>query len=127
MRLVDLIHGKNPDDTIIDFLRFVVGELNLKKLPSIHLIKKHIHSSKANSFAAYSPNDKEIQLFVRNRHILDVLRSLAHELVHFKQDIEGRLKPNSGKTGSKEENEANAIAGKLMRIYGKKHKNLFTY
>ena len=53
--------------------------------------------------------------------ILDVFRSIAHELVHHKQNLDGRLGKNiekEGVTGSKIENEANSEAGKIMRYFG---------
>jgi hypothetical protein len=49
------------------------------------------------------------------------MRTLAHELVHYKQDIEDRLDDNSGATGSPEENEANAQAGVVMRDYSEQN------
>jgi Zn-dependent peptidase ImmA (M78 family) len=49
----------------------------------------------------------------------DILRTLAHELVHRKQDEDGRIDYESGETGSDIENEANAQAGVLLRDYGK--------
>lgn len=122
---MDLIHGENPSETIVDFIRFACGELGLSTLPKIKLIDQHISSPISNSFAAYSPNEKEIRLYVKNRHVLDILRSLCHEMVHYRQDLENRLTSDSGKTGSEHENEANAVAGQIMRKYGKIHPELF--
>lgn len=42
----------------------------------------------------YDPNDKEVVLFTADRHPKDVLRSLAHELIHHKQFEDGRIKPD---------------------------------
>ena len=39
--------------------------------------------------AYYDPNQMKITLFVDNRHVKDILRSLAHELVHHKQNCRG--------------------------------------
>jgi predicted ABC-type ATPase len=53
---------------------------------------------------------------------MDIFRTVAHELVHHKQNEDGRLGHNvaeEGATGSDIENEANAVAGKIMRWYGK--------
>ena len=55
----------------------------------------------------------------------DVLRTLAHELVHHKQNEMGKLKIDSGKAGSDIENEANAKAGILMRDFGKEREEIF--
>lgn len=125
MKMMDLIYADQPADTIIDFIKFAVSHLGIQSVPKINLLNKHVESPESNSFAAYRPNSKSIILYVKHRHIMDILRSLAHELVHYKQDLEQRLHPNSGKTGSNEENEAHALAGQIMRLYGKKHPELF--
>ena len=39
----------------------------------------------------YRPDDKSISIFITNRHPKDILRSVAHELVHYQQDCDGRL------------------------------------
>ena len=39
--------------------------------------------------AYYDPNNMKITLFVDNRHVKDIMRSLAHELVHHKQNCRG--------------------------------------
>lgn len=39
--------------------------------------------------AYYNPGDHSITLFIAGRHIKDVMRSYAHELVHHKQNLEG--------------------------------------
>ena len=44
--------------------------------------------------AYYDPEDKKITIFVTGRHPKDILRSVAHELVHHKQNGEGRLGTN---------------------------------
>ena len=122
---MDLIYADQPANTIVDFIKFAVKQLHLKNIPKIKLLQKYVEGPEANSFAAYRPSNKSIVIYVKHRHILDILRSLAHELAHYKQDLENRLHQDSGKTGSDHENEAHAIAGQLMRIYGKKHPELF--
>jgi len=41
--------------------------------------------------AYYNPNNKSITLYTLNRHPKDILRSYAHEMIHHKQNLEGRL------------------------------------
>ena len=48
---------------------------------------------------------------------------LAHELVHVAQHQIMPLAANDGATGSDIENEANALAGILMRLWGQRHSN----
>jgi hypothetical protein len=66
-----------------------------------------------------------IEINIGNRHIMDVLRTLAHEMVHHKQDVAGQLNDRSGEDGSPEENEANAKAAVIMRLWGKMNPELF--
>lgn len=39
----------------------------------------------------YDPAQKKVVVFISERHIKDVMRSLAHELVHHSQNCQGRL------------------------------------
>ena len=48
--------------------------------------------------AYYSPNDQKIALYTSGRHIKDILRSLAHELVHHNQKCRGDF-DNISETG----------------------------
>ncbi|MFW6242752.1 MAG: hypothetical protein ACOC2W_01180 [bacterium] len=102
-------------DYVNDFI-----ELN-RNLPEIELIYDIEKAREMKSFGGYSPSDFSIIIVAANRNLADVLRTLAHELVHHKQNIEGRLKENSGDTGSDEENEANSLAGVILRNFGRKN------
>jgi hypothetical protein len=44
--------------------------------------------------AYYDPQSLEIHVFIDGRHPKDVLRSIAHELIHHRQNLEGRLDTN---------------------------------
>ena len=123
MRAFQFATTKNPSEEIVKFLRFVCEFLEIKTLPKIIFIKSPIKSEKAVSFAAFQPSNNKIMLYIKNRHILDVFRSLAHEMVHFKQS-QTRDDLN-GETGSPDENEANSLAGQIMRLYGKQHPELY--
>jgi Zn-dependent peptidase ImmA (M78 family) len=125
MLISEMIYSPtNASDVLVDFLRFACRNLGISSLPKIHFISSPVSNSQSNSFAAYSRN-KEIFLFTKHRHIIDVLRSLCHELVHYRQDLTHQLQPSSGETGSTHENEANAVAGQIMRKYCKLHPELF--
>ena len=105
------------------FLVFLKRELHIIDNIPLVLIDNLEFSVKNHSFACIVPETKTIYLSILNRHPIDVLRSLAHEVVHYKQLMSGQLV--SGKTGSKYENEANAKAGELMRKYGALHPEYF--
>lgn len=111
---------------INEFIKFAVKNLQLKNLPSkITLSKDTDQVKNKHSFGHFDPNNKEVWVYTKNRNLADSLRTLAHELVHRKQDEDGRIEYNSGETGSEIENEANAKAGVLLRDFGKNHPEIY--
>jgi hypothetical protein len=106
------------------FLPLAMHALALKKLPKIKL-EKIIIDHEQPTFGKYDDSEQIIYLAIENRHALDILRTLAHELIHFKQNTEHRLDVNSGGTGSEIENEANAQAAIIMRHFNKKYPEFF--
>lgn len=108
------------------FIEYVNSFLSLENnIPKITISYSKDDAKKNKSFGGYLPYEKEIIVVGANRNLADVLRSLAHELVHHKQNLDGRIKNDSGETGSIEENEANSLAGVILRNYGKINPNIF--
>ena len=107
-----------------DFMRFAKMKLNIRNDIPVELIYDLEFSRKYSSFACIMTGSKKIYVSAINRHPVDILRSLAHEMVHYKQLIDGQNV--QGHTGSRHENEANAKAGVVLRDYGKLHPELFT-
>lgn len=131
MKIKELLtEGMSKKDTfsiLLEFIRFAADHLELDKLPKFDFEFNNERSVEHSSFGGYAPSEKHITITVKNRHIMDVCRTLAHELVHFKQDLDNQLEdPEAGATGSPQENEANAQAAIIMRNWGKKHPKLFT-
>ena len=108
---------------IVDvFVSFAKRKLNLKKLPHINFVSNSKFSQKISAFGVIKGKDK-IYVEILDRHPMDILRTLAHELVHYSQhehNING-----SSHAGSKTENDANMRAGKLLRDFGSEHSYLF--
>ena len=98
-----------------EFIKFAVKELGLKSLPKGIKFVGDDYSMKHLTFGTYTPATDEIVVVKGNRHPVDVLRTLAHELVHHKQRQDGH--DLDGEDGSETENEANAKAGELMRKF----------
>ena len=103
-----------------DFLPLAMHHIGLKKLPKI-VFKKRIDDLKQPTFGMYVNDEKTLYVALVNRHPNDILRTIAHELTHFKQDTNHELNDESGTTGSPEENSANAVAGIVMRHFNKKY------
>ena len=114
---------KDFHDKLMSFVDFTCNHLGIDEKPTVQY-KEDGKEGHQPSFASYSPSDKVVSILTKNRHPMDVFRSVAHELVHHKQNLDGRLGKNiakEGATGSKIENEANSEAGKIMRFFGQEN------
>lgn len=114
-------------DLVKEFMNHVTKELKLDSLPKINFSNDSQDAIDSRSWGGYRPGDKSIHIVIAKRHPADIFRTLAHELVHYKQDITGRLKPNDGKTGSDIENEANSRAAIIMRNFAQAKPKLFEH
>lgn len=106
------------------FQVFLKRELRLTYDIPVILIDDADFAKKIAAFGEIS-NKNIIHLSIINRHPMDIFRTLAHEYVHYKQHMEGRLSKSSSHAGSPTENQANAKAGELMRKYGRLYPDLF--
>ena len=119
-----LVEDQSPLIAAIkDFLPIAIKNLKLKQLPKINFERNVKSKHDQPTFGVYhhDTDTKIILLDIEERHPIDIIRTLAHELVHYKQDLEGRLGKNSWKTGSPTENEAHEKAGIMMREFDKKY------
>ena len=123
----NIIKEYTPDffHTMKDFVDFASNELQLNDPPKIHVINSSDFTQKWKSFGVYQPMQNKIAIVIKGRGLADILRTLAHEMVHAQQMQLNKLDVSSGQTGSPIENEANALAGVLMRNYGQKNPMIF--
>lgn len=96
-------------------------ELEIDELPPINLITDQPTISSGTSFGEFSEDG--IDVVTMGRHPMDVMRTLAHELVHWKQQVEGL--ELDGSDGSATENQANAVAGIIMRKFAQMYPQYF--
>ena len=102
-----------------DFVGFCKLHLSIEESPKITFIDDKSWVLSRHSFGEYTGGNKSLVIYIKNRNLADVLRTLAHELCHHRQNEMGLLYPGAGKTGSPVENEANIIAGMILREFGK--------
>ena len=105
--------------------------MNILPLPEIK-VRKDV--AEAEDFfgktAYYNPNDKEVVLYVMNRHPKDVMRSFTHEMIHHMQNIENRLTPmsttntNENETLQEIEKEAYLLGNITFRNWEDRCKNM---
>lgn len=87
---------------MINHLEPLIGKLSIfakERMGFEHPPKLFLKNNHSNAeiplgrTAHYDPNQESITLFITNRHPKDILRSLAHELVHHTQNLRGDLTP----------------------------------
>jgi hypothetical protein len=115
--------GKDKDVFVKMFHKFLPLAMKILKISTLPTMKfeLELNTGEQPSFGMYANNEKTLYVALSNRHPVDILRTVAHELVHYKQDINGELNNDSGRTGSPEENQAHEIAGVIMRHFNKQH------
>jgi hypothetical protein len=127
MIVSDLDQSPTDEQILREFIKFCVAELKIAQMPRVKLRKDPQWPKVHKTFGRYNDEAKTLEVAWGGRHIMDVLRTVAHELTHTHQhEREGkRMGPNAGETGSPYENEANARAGVLMRDWARLHPEHF--
>ena len=128
---IDEIENTNSREKLLhlfsEFLKLCQEELVLDKLPTIKWIANGGLDKEHNSFGSFHNGNQVIQVEITNRHPLDIMRTLAHELVHYRQYLDGEIGEHSGEDGSPQENEAHAVAGIIMRKFDREHPETFRF
>lgn len=101
-----------------EFIKFVKNELGIKKVPTV-IVQNHRNGLKTTANYDYTKDEKIIKVCSKNRALVDVMRSIAHELVHHKQFEDGRLEVRPPDIGGEIEDEANAKAGQYIKLFSK--------
>ena len=117
--LAESIKPKTADN-FKNFIGFCCKELGAKTPPNIRLTAREL----PETFGYYDIDENSITVSYARRHQMDVMRTLAHEIVHHvqrenKEDLDGR-------DGSIDENEANAKAGLVLRKWASRKPHLFS-
>jgi hypothetical protein len=111
--------NEDKKDKLNSFVKFVKKELGIKNLPTIS-IQSNRNGLKTTAHYDYTKDNKIVRVYGKNRALVDIMRSVSHELVHHKQFEEGRLDgPQPPDIGGEIEDEANAKAGQHIKMYAK--------
>ena len=108
--------------TIDEFVELVKKELKIDNDIVINL-QNDKEGIKTTAVYKYQDNDEdfedsEIKVYTLGRALVDVLRSIAHELVHHMQNENGDLEGKQSNVGGPIEDEANSVAGEMIKKYG---------
>jgi len=126
--LREAIMTKDKEDVldVSDFVNFTKDFLGIDDNVKVELAFEKTPDLRTTAY--YNNDDRRVKVYVKDRAKIDVMRSIAHELVHHKQNIDGRFdnEEDPGADGSEFENEANAVAGLIIRKWGRIHPEIYT-
>jgi len=111
--------------TLVKFIKFIQDELDLNTPFKVQLVADR--SDDLKTYAYYDPNSGLVKVYCKNRGLADVLRSVAHELIHHLQNQRGQLEFPVQDVGGQIEDEANSVAGQLVKKFGYTNPDLAIY
>jgi len=126
MRLFEFTNDRDELSKEVD--RFVVWaskKLNLEKTPKIILSMDTDQAQNNHHTGRHTPGENKVWVYAKNRNLVDILRTVFHELVHVRQGELDMIKPGDSYPGSPIEAQADMLAGKYLKIYGKQNRNIF--
>ncbi len=113
------------EDEVNKFAQWTGKKLNLKKIPHIELSDDTQEAQDGHHTGRHITGGGDIWVYVKNRNLVDILRTVFHELVHVRQDELNMIKPGSSYPGSPIEVMADMLAGKYIKIYGEQNHHIF--
>jgi len=119
MHIKDIINEStlsDHEDELRDFVKWTCDKLKIKKMPRLEF-QDSKESGDQKKTAHFDMQDGMIWIYTGNRNLADIMRSVAHELTHYKQDEKGQVSSDQSYPGSPIEQQADAVAGYLMKLY----------
>ena len=87
-----IINNKDYSNEVNSLMDFAQKRLGFSKKPKVLFSNDLQNAHKTlGKTGYYDPNTTEVHIFMTGRHVKDILRSLAHELVHHMQNENGDL------------------------------------
>lgn len=118
------VEGPQDVQKIKDFIKWSYKTLNMQKpYPRITISKNTEVAQKGHHTGVHKGND--IWVYVGNRNLIDIFRTIFHELTHHRQMQLNMIKDGDSYPGSPIEMLADMAAGKYLKVYGKMHPDMF--
>lgn len=118
-------HGLDIEAEVKEFAEWACRILHIKGNPKIDLSNDTEDAQTNHHTGRHTEGNDIIWVYAKNRNLVDILRTVFHELVHVRQGELDMIKPNSSYPGSPIEVMADMLAGKYIKIYGEKHHKIF--
>ena len=107
------------------FIKWASQKLNLQSTPKFEFSYNTEEAQEGHHTGRHSENDNSVWVYVANRNMVDIMRTVYHELTHVRQGELNMIKPGDSYPGSPIEMLADMTSGKAMKIFGKDHPEIF--
>lgn len=114
---------------IVAFIKFCNNKLNLINIPHIFF---HVQKKPYMTTGSYILHDRSVHVLIKNRLLIDILKTLSHELVHHAQYEKGFLEEELSKIdltnkmsdlNTLYENEAYIKSGNFVKEFTRIYRN----
>ncbi len=102
-------------DYIFDFAKFITTKLPFKGEINIYLVGKG--QKEGCSTGLYEQETDNIWAVAEGRALVDIMKTVAHEMVHKKQNDKGQITQDYTPIGGFAEGEANVKAANFIKMY----------
>jgi len=100
-------------------------KINLKTDINVDLSQDEEEASEGHHTGKYIPGSDTIWVYAKNRNLVDICRTVFHEMIHVRQQELNMLKPGCSYPGSPVEAMADVLAGKYVKIFGKLNPKIY--
>ena len=107
------------------FGKWAADKLSLKTKPIIDLSMDTEEAQKNHHTGGHIIGDNVVWVYANNRNLVDILRTVFHELVHLRQSELNMIQAGDSYPGSPIEAMADMLAGKYIKVYGKANPHIF--
>jgi len=118
---------ETPEDEqkVLDFIDWSIKTLHIQQPHPKFNFSRDTTAAQKDHRTGLHTSDGSITIYIENRNLVDIFRTIFHELVHHRQDQLGMIKDGDSYPGSPIEAMADMMAGKYIKIYGKQHTDIF--
>jgi hypothetical protein len=112
-------------DEVEKFKDWAVSKLKIKNPPKIELSYDTEEAQQGHHTGRHIEGSNSVWVYAANRNLVDILRTVFHELVHWRQSELDMIDNGDSYPGSPIEAMADMLAGKYIKIYGKNNRQIF--
>src|ERR1043166_4345856 len=83
----------NLSERVSELYSYMAKRLEIKSPPKVYFVNSVSNCKKPFGLTGvYNNKDRSIKVYITNRHPIDIMRSIAHELIHHWQNENGKFK-----------------------------------